>query len=334
MYPASAHPMLAIGIISHSGNHARLLEAKNTWLEKESFLFFSNQSDAKVGTVYVPDDQQLADDPLHNNPGEARFVPALLYLTQAISADWYILADDDTFIFLDNLREVLSTFNSNDKYFLGQPSQIPFGSCQESKCQIPLRISDKTLMQPLPLLNWCSAVPGRLCPVASLEVGAWCEVLPNQSMPYGYRVSGGFLPGVRNALLQAGIGHESQSCKRHPKASAVLPHALPAPNIEGNSDFPLAVWPVGGQGMIISAGLVHSLHGSDWRECVQKLRCGPGDMRLASCLARFANVGLSTLEGLGTFLSRHPTGSKEALDLHRSLLQSGSPTKKALKSSL
>ena len=41
MYPASAHPVLAIGIISHSGNHARLLEAKNTWLEKESFLFFS-----------------------------------------------------------------------------------------------------------------------------------------------------------------------------------------------------------------------------------------------------------------------------------------------------
>lgn len=126
--------MLAIGIISHSGNHARLLEAKNTWLEKESFLFFSNQSDANVGTVYVPDDQQLADDPLHHNPGEARFVPALLYLTQATWADWYISADDDTFIFLNNLREVLSTFNSNDKHFLGQPSQIPFGSCQESEC--------------------------------------------------------------------------------------------------------------------------------------------------------------------------------------------------------
>lgn len=41
------------------------------------------------------------------------------------------------------LREVLSTFNSNDKHFLGQPSEIPFGSCQESECRVPLRISHK-----------------------------------------------------------------------------------------------------------------------------------------------------------------------------------------------
>lgn len=117
-------------------------------------------------------------------------------------------------------------------------------------------------------------------------------------MPYGYRVSGGFWPHVRSALIQAGIGHES------PTQTFLLPF--------GQSGVKM------GQGMIVSAGLIRSLHGSDWCECVQKLRCGPGDMRLASCLARFANVGLSTLEGLDTFLSRYPTGSMEALDLHRS----------------
>ena len=320
-FTVSAIPTLAIGIVSHSGNHPRLLEAKNTWLAKESFLFFSNESDTTVGTIFVPDDGQLADDPLHNNPGEARFVPALLYLTQAIRAEWYILADDDTFIFFESLREALSAFNSKDQYFLGQPSQIPFGSCEESKCWIPLRSMGKTVTQPLPLVNWCSAIPGGRCPVSALEVGEWCEVVPNKSMPYGYEVIGGFLPRVRNALLKAGIGHESRSCKRDQgcQRSDLLSQPLSAPRIEGTSDFPLAVWPVGGQGMIISAGLIDSLKGSDWRECLQKLRCGPGDMRLASCIARFANVGLATLDGLGTFLTRHPTTSKEALKLHRSV---------------
>eukprot|EP00438_Fugacium_kawagutii_P033724 Skav220004 [mRNA] locus=scaffold947:110760:111875:+ [translate_table: standard] len=318
--PVTATPTLAIGIISHSGNHARLLEAKKTWLANESVLFFSNQSDDNVDAIYIPDDTQLADDPLHNNPGEARFVPALLYLSQAIPADWYVLADDDTFLFLENLRQVLSAFDSQEKHFLGRPSQIPFGSCEESKCWVPLRSNQKVVIKPLPLLNWCSAIPGQLCPVGSIEgVGAWCQVVPNQSTPYGYEVTGGFLPRVRNALLRAGIGHESGSSKKDRKVSSLLSQPLPAPQIEGDSDFPLAVWPVGGQGMIVSAGLTGSLRGSDWRECVQKLRCGPGDMRLASCIARFANVGLATLEGLGTSLSRHPTTNHEALQLTQSL---------------
>ena len=312
----SAQPALAVGIISHSGNHARLHEAKNTWLKSESCLFFSNQSDIELRTIVIPDDAQLADDPLHNNPGEARFVPALLYLIHAIPADWYILADDDTYIFFDSLREALSVFDSQDKHFLGQLSQIPFGSCEGSNCWIPLRSMDKIVMQPLPLMKWCSAHPHVGCPVASIEgVGSWCEVIPNQSMPYGYSVSGGFLPRVRNTLLAAGIGHQSRSSKD--RNGGLLSESLPAPHAVGTSDFPLAIWPVGGQGMIMSAGLLSSLRGSDWRECVQKLRCGPGDMRLASCIARFGNVGLANLDGLGTFLTRHPISSREAMKLYQ-----------------
>ena len=313
---ATAQPALAVGIISHSGNHARLHEAKNTWLKSESFLFFSNQSDVELRTIFIPDDVELADDPLHNNPGEARFVPALLYLMHAIPADWYVLADDDTYIFFDRLREALSAFDSQDKHFLGQLSQIPFGSCEGSNCWIPLRSMEKIVMQPLPLLRWCSAHPHVGCPVASIEgVGSWCEVIPNQSMPYGYSVSGGFLPRVRNTLLEAGIGHQSRSSKD--RKGGLLSESLPAPYVAGTSDFPLAIWPVGGQGMIMSAGLLGSLRGSDWRECVQKLRCGPGDMRLASCIARFGDVGLANLDGLGTFLTRHPISSWEALELYQ-----------------
>jgi hypothetical protein len=48
-----------------------------------------------------------------------------------------------------------------------------------------------------------------------------------------------------------------------------------------------------------------------------KLRCGPGDMRLAACLARFARAGLAHLEGLGGTLSRHPVKSpSDVMALH------------------
>lgn len=64
--------------------------------------FFANVSDERFGELLVrlPDDAQLADDPLHNNPGEARFVPALLFLTRYMRASWYLLGDDDSFFFL------------------------------------------------------------------------------------------------------------------------------------------------------------------------------------------------------------------------------------------
>ena len=39
-----------------------------------------------------------------------------------------MLVDDDTYVFLRELKEVLSGFDSDDRYFLGQPSQIPL--CQ------------------------------------------------------------------------------------------------------------------------------------------------------------------------------------------------------------
>ena len=124
-----AEDILAVGVVSHAFNHGRLELSRKTWLANESVMFFSNSSDPTLSTVYVPDDSQHADDPLHNNHGEARFVPALLYLSQAVPAKWYMLVDDDTYVFLRELKAVLSGFDSDARYFLGQPSQIPFASC-------------------------------------------------------------------------------------------------------------------------------------------------------------------------------------------------------------
>ena len=112
-------------------------------------------------------------------------------------------------------------------------------------------------------------------------------------------------------------GHRTCRAQPSPKEvrGALLQESIAAPMPWGEAEFPLAVWPVGGLGMIVSAGVVHELRGAEWRECVEKLRCGPGDMRVASCLARFANVGLALLEGLGSSLTRHPVTSEDMLEL-------------------
>ena len=323
-----AEDILAVGVVSHAFNHGRLELSRKTWLANESVMFFSNSSDPTLSTVYVPDDSQHADDPLHNNHGEARFVPALLYLSQAVPAKWYMLVDDDTYVFLRELKAVLSRFDSDARYFLGQPSQIPFASCasdsQEgskaspknslAKCWVPLKMPEGIVRWPL-TARWCLARPGHHCGVATLEgVGTWCNVVKDESMPYHYRVTGGFLPEAREALLRAGIGHAEQPSPKEVRG-ALLQERIAAPIPWGEAEFPLAVWPVGGLGMIVSAGVVRALRGAEWRECVEKLRCGPGDMRVAACLARFANVGLAFLEGLGSSLTRHPVTAEDVLEL-------------------
>ena len=310
----NSHISLAIGVISHASNHDRLAVSRETWLVNESVMFFSNVSDARLSTIYVPDDFQLADDPLHNNHGEARFLPALLYLSQAVQANWYMLVDDDTYVFLQQLRDVLSTFDCNAKFFFGQPSQIPFATCAKDapgQCWVPLKMETEGIVKWPLRAKWCQARPGHSCSVASLHgVGSWCNVVRDESMPYRHRVTCGFLPDARDALLNAGIGHTRQQSPKEVRGK-LLKDPVTAPIPQGQADFPMAVWPVGGLGMIISAGAVQALRGWQWRECVEKLRCGPGDMRVAACLARFLDLGLSLLDGLGSSLTRHPVSTDD-----------------------
>lgn len=314
---------LSVGLVGHSGALRRLAVARATWLRGEDARFFANVSDERFGELLVrlPDDAQLADDPLHNNPGEARFVPALLFLTRYMRASWYLLGDDDSFFFLGRLRRELSRFDASERWFFGLPSRQPFGRCDASgACEVPLAVGPRRVAWPQPPpgepLRWCAARPQRRCPVAEVTgVGAWCDVVRDPTMPYGYRVVGGFLPAAREALLAVGVGSARSQAQRR---AATLAEPVAAPEARGRAEFPLAVWPVGGFGLIVSAGAADSLRPWQWQECVRKLRCGPGDMRLAACLARFAGVGLAQLEGLGDRFSRHPVkDASHVLALHR-----------------
>lgn len=52
-------------------------------------------------------------------------LPAFKLLYQSFqSADWYLLIDDDTYLFYSNLIEVLKTWNASEEVYLGNPTQF------------------------------------------------------------------------------------------------------------------------------------------------------------------------------------------------------------------
>lgn len=62
--------------------------------------------------------QGWVDDAHKNLPGFK-----VLYDTYP-DADWFIMIDDDTFVFFDNLKKYLSNFNSDQEYYIGSPNEF------------------------------------------------------------------------------------------------------------------------------------------------------------------------------------------------------------------
>ena len=72
-------------------------------------------SDERLGTVALPGVQE----------GWDKLWPKTLKAFQYVwehhrdDADWFMKADDDTWVFVDNLRSLLANYDSNKAHFLG-----------------------------------------------------------------------------------------------------------------------------------------------------------------------------------------------------------------------
>ena len=184
-----------------------------------------------------------------------------------------------------------------------------------SRIRMPGSSADfaQTLMQPLPLLNWCSAVPG-LCPVASLEVGACGMVRPPKS------INAIRLPSFRWFLAACTQRFDpSWDWTRKP-----------------NSDFPLAVWPVGGQDGSRHDCFCRFDSFTPWVRLVWM--CAETALwswwhasSIVSC--EICQCGAFNIGGFGHLLEPLPNRQHGSIG-PTSESQSGSPTKKALKSTV
>ena len=66
-----------------------------------------------------------------------------------------------------------------------------------------------------------------------------------------------------------------------------------------------ATWPFGGDGFVVSSGLLESIAADKWRACVDQISSGGGDSRVAYCIWFWTGIGLSQIPGKGFSAHRY-----------------------------
>ena len=79
--------------------------------------------DDRLGTIALPDVEEGWDNLW------PKTVKAFQYVWEhhRDEADWFVKADDDTWIFMDNLRSTLGRYDANRAHYLGHGSSSPPG---------------------------------------------------------------------------------------------------------------------------------------------------------------------------------------------------------------
>jgi hypothetical protein len=92
----------------------------------QNVLYFSDE-DTQIGKLHIKGViEKVSHLKEQGNTGwdldQAKFIPGFHELYEQFpECDWYIMLDDDTYLYLDNLKLLLSEFNSNDDHYFGSP---------------------------------------------------------------------------------------------------------------------------------------------------------------------------------------------------------------------
>jgi len=96
---------------------------QDTWGKRcNILLFMSSKNDTKMTNVIGLDVPEGRENLTLKTTAAFKYV----YENHYDDADWFIKADDDTFVILENLRYFLSQYNSSDRHYFGHYF-APFG---------------------------------------------------------------------------------------------------------------------------------------------------------------------------------------------------------------
>ncbi|XP_067649273.1 glycoprotein-N-acetylgalactosamine 3-beta-galactosyltransferase 1-like [Haliotis asinina] len=112
-------------IVVHPINFAnRSMSVKRTWTKRcDTILFFSSETDPYFPTIGL-------NIPEGRDSLPAKSYAALMYIYKHHydQADWFLKADDDTYVIMENLRHFLRDKNTTEPYYYGQVFRNSYNS--------------------------------------------------------------------------------------------------------------------------------------------------------------------------------------------------------------
>ena len=209
-------------------------------------------------------------------PGAHRPITAILFANDTWGGrfDWLVHGDDDTMLYLPEDARLLAGTPPATPLLLGH--NAPRTPKQEPVCRAPAR-------RARPWRGCClrerDDEPFGACPV---------EVARGDAR---YYERGGGEDGELEPVLGCGTpeGRERFCCPVSRGASdanrtaAGFPYALDTEHGESPYSF-VRAWVFGGDGYVLSAGLLAAIGRPRWKECDEMLLCGNADMRVVTCV--------------------------------------------------
>lgn len=110
------HVSILCLVLTTEGTSAKLKAVNETWGKRcDKTLFFADKQETMPDVVYL---DSVRKGRRHLTE---KVIKAFEYVQiNYANYDWYLKADDDTYVILDNLRVLLSYFNARDPVYLGQ----------------------------------------------------------------------------------------------------------------------------------------------------------------------------------------------------------------------
>lgn len=300
---------ILVCMLTYGRNHGRLVDSAG-WLSDTYHIIYTDTPLGATGHSWVKKTLKLNvkvqqgglqglrfHDWVGQNAGDMRAVNALADANASYAGTfrWLVLVDDDTMLFMKKLQKVLFRVDHRSPFLLGSVIEQYGDKLNEgvagwpaANCTPRSHRWNATLQKRLPCHFLCDV--SEPCPISWTPPSS-CTLKENgldanSSALCSFDRMGDGRPIEYTACRECfcPVRAEQVGSKRHYRLDFEHGQA---------SLTPALAFPYGGLGIVVSQGLVDAMPAAAWYNCAAKLKCGPSDFRVATCVQNVAGIGAS-----------------------------------------
>ena len=289
-------------VVLHCGKPGRehmVARWREGYLKTKRHVFASDRTDVALGTLGFPDDPGVPHRDFRTAgryPGAHRPLTAILLANDTWGGrfDWLLHGDDDTMLYLEATARALARTPPATPLLLGlngprtPPSESPVCRAPGARARPRVGCCART----------SADAPFEACPVdvarGDAKYFATVTTATATAVATAVATAADAASAARDArelapVLECGsdAGREHFCCPVSPsgaaRAAAGFPYALDT--ARGTSPYSFVrAWVFGGDGYVLSAGLLRAVGRARWAECDALLVCGNADQRVTTCV--------------------------------------------------